>query len=135
MTNYNEWTIPLGRRFRALKLWFVMRAYGLEGLRERIRNHIRWIAELEEKLDVHPDFTITTPRRFSLFTFQFTPSGRDADAATAELLERVNADGRIYLTQTSHGGKFVIRMTAGSFDCTRDDVMMAHDVLLELAAS
>ncbi|MEA3291339.1 MAG: pyridoxal-dependent decarboxylase, partial [Pseudomonadota bacterium] len=75
VTNYNEWTIPLGRRFRALKLWFLMRAYGMEGLRERIRNHVEWVAELEGKLAAHPDFTITTPRRLSLFTFQFAPPG------------------------------------------------------------
>ncbi|MEM8930023.1 MAG: pyridoxal-dependent decarboxylase [Acidobacteriota bacterium] len=135
VTNYNEWTIPLGRRFRALKLWFVLRAYGLDGLRERIRNHIAWVEELAAKLDAHPDFTITTPCRFSLFTFQHTPAGsvEDADAATASLLERVNGDGRVYLTQTSHEGRFVIRMQAGQFDCTRDDVMMVYEVLTELA--
>ncbi|MEM9557429.1 MAG: pyridoxal-dependent decarboxylase [Acidobacteriota bacterium] len=140
VTNYNEWTIPLGRRFRALKLWFVLRAYGLEGLRTRIRNHVRWVAELEDQFRAHPDFTITTPRRFALFTLQCTPGGADAvddaaaDAATAELLERANADGRVYLTQTRHDGRFVIRVTAGQFDCTHDDVQMIYRVLTELAA-
>lgn len=136
VVNYNEWTVPLGRRFRALKLWFVLRAYGLEGLRERIRNHMQWVGEVEDRLREHPNFEITTPRRFSLFTFRYRPAGAtdaDADAATASLLERVNNDGRIYLTQTRHGGRFVIRMTAGQFDCTREDVLMAYDVLTELA--
>ena len=131
--NYNEWTVPLGRRFRALKLWFLLRAYGLEGLRERIRNHIKWAGELEKKLAIHPDFTITSGLRFSLFTFQYTPQGFDPECKTEELLKRINDDGRIYLTQTLHAGKFVIRFQAGQFDCTRDDVMLAYDVITELA--
>lgn len=133
ITNYNEWTIPLGRRFRALKLWFLMRAYGLEGLRDRIRNHVAWVGELAERLRAHPDFVITTEPRLALFTFQYAPAGGDADRLTEKLLKAVNEDGRVYLTQTSHQGKFVIRMTAGQFECTRDDVMCVHDVLLQLA--
>lgn len=133
IVNYNEWTVPLGRRFRALKLWFLLRAYGLEGLRERIRNHIKWAGELEQKLEAHPDFTITSGLRFSLFTFQYTPQGADPERKTEDLLKRINDDGRIYLTQTHHAGKFVIRFQAGQFDCTRDDVMLAYEVIAELA--
>lgn len=132
VTNYNEWTIPLGRRFRALKLWFLLRAYGLSGLRRRIRNHIKWVAELEENIAAHPDFTISSKRRLSLFTFQYTPEGLDPNKETADLLARINDDGHIYLTQTSHEGKFVIRMNAGQFDCTRADVLSVYDVLLRL---
>lgn len=134
ITNFNEWTVPLGRRFRALKLWFLIRAYGLEGLRSRIRNHVAWTKELESKLHAHPDFTITTDSRLALFTFQYTPKDGDPNAASAELLQRINDDGRIYLTQTLHQGQYVIRFTAGQFDCTRDDVMTAYDVITELAA-
>ena len=134
ITNFNEWTVPLGRRFRALKLWFLIRAYGLEGLRSRIRNHVAWTKELESKLRAHPDFTITTDSRLALFTFQYTPKGGDPNAASADLLQRINDDGRIYLTQTLHQGQYVIRFTAGQFDCTRDDVMTAYDVITELAA-
>ncbi len=133
VTNFNEWTVPLGRRFRALKIWFLIRAYGLEGLRTRIRNHIKWAGELHDKLAAHPDITITTDLRFSLFTFQYTPQGADPDDKTAELLQRINDDGRIYLTQTMHDGKYLIRFQAGQFDCTRDDVMMAYDVISEFA--
>ncbi len=134
VTNYNEWTIPLGRRFKALKLWFLLRAYGLEGLRQRIRNHVAWVQELETKFADHPDFTITTRSRLALFSFQFSPAGRDADAMSENLLRAINDDGRVYLTQTRHEGRFVIRMNAGQFDCTRDDVMMVYDVACELAA-
>ncbi len=129
VVNFNEWTVPLGRRFRALKLWFTLRAYGLEGLRKRIRNHVAWAAELAEAIAALPDFEIVTAPALSLFTFRY----RDSDEETAELLRRINDDGRIYLTQTRHQGQFVIRVQVGQFDCTRDDVMCVHQVLRDLA--
>ena len=132
VTNFNEWTIPLGRRFRALKLWFLLRAYGLKGLREIIRNHIKWVEELEEKLNSDSKFKVITNSRLALFTFQYVPVGEDANQATEELLKRINNDGSIYLTQTTHEGKFVIRMTAGQFYCTREDIMTVYEVLKKL---
>ena len=128
VTNYNEWTVPLGRRFRALKLWFTLRAYGLEGLRGRIRNHIKWAQECHDSIAALPDFKITTAPALSLFTFRY----KDSDAQTEALLARINDDGRIYLTQTRHAGQFVIRMQVGQFDCTREDVMMVPKVLTNL---
>ncbi|MCI2398727.1 pyridoxal-dependent decarboxylase [Aliiroseovarius subalbicans] len=128
VVNYNEWTLPLGRRFRALKLWFLIRAEGLEGLRTRIRNHVAWSRDVAQAIAALPGFEITTPPILSLFSFRFQD-----DARTATLLERVNNDGRIYLTQTSHDGQFVIRVQVGQFDCTRDDVMMIAEVLAELS--
>ncbi len=128
VTNYNEWTVPLGRRFRALKLWFTLRAYGLEGLRTRIRNHINWSRECHDIIAGMDDFAITTTPAFSLFTFRY----KDSDAATEDLLARINDDGRIYLTQTRQAGQFVIRMQVGQFDCTREDVMMVPTVLNDL---
>ncbi|MFT5299863.1 MAG: aromatic-L-amino-acid decarboxylase [Mariniblastus sp.] len=133
ITNYSEWTIPLGRRFRALKIWFLMRAFGLEGLRSRIRNHIQWTNEAAAAIAELPGFEIVTPPMFSLFTFRFAPPARDPDKTTQELLERVNADGRIYLTQTLHEGKFVIRMTVGQFETTQADVELAVEVLSDLS--
>ncbi|MEJ2019983.1 MAG: pyridoxal-dependent decarboxylase, partial [Maritimibacter sp.] len=124
VVNYNEWTLPLGRRFRALKLWFLLRAEGLSGLRTRIRNHVAWSREAAEAIAALPGFEITSGPILSLFSFRF----RDDDS-TARLLEAVNRDGRIYLTQTTHEGRFVIRVQVGQFDCTRDDVMMIPDVL------
>ncbi|MEM7474861.1 MAG: pyridoxal-dependent decarboxylase [Planctomycetota bacterium] len=135
ITNYSEWTIPLGRRFRALKLWFLMRVYGLNGLRTRIRNHVAWAREASETIDKLADFEVVTPPMFSLFTFRYTPAGRDPSAATQELLERINNDGRTYLTQTKHEDKFVIRFTVGQFDTTREDVQVATEVIQELARS
>lgn len=134
IVNYSEWSIPLGRRFRALKLWFVIRAYGLEGLRARLRNHIAWSCALHDKLAATPGFEIVTPPMWSLFTFRFAPVGAvDLDALNLALVGAINDDGRIYLTQTRVDGKLVIRFQAGQFDTTQADVMMAHDVITEIA--
>ena len=133
ITNYSEWTIPLGRRFRALKLWFLLRAHGLEDLRERVRNHIAWAEEAAAAISDLDGFRLTTECHLSLFTFQYAPEDEDADAATERLLRAVNDDGRTYLTQTTHEGRFVIRFQVGQFDCQREDVMLAVEVLRELA--
>lgn len=131
IVNFNEWTLPLGRRFRALKLWFVLRAYGLEGLRSRIRNHVAWAGEARAALARLPGVVMVTPPVLSLFTFALSAG----DEATAALLARINDDGRIYLTQTRHRGRFVIRVQVGQFDCTREDVMMIPTVIEELLAA
>ncbi|MEM7270028.1 MAG: pyridoxal-dependent decarboxylase, partial [Pseudomonadota bacterium] len=129
IVNYSEWTVPLGRRFRALKLWFLLRAYGLEGLRERIRNHVGWTKDALDRLAAHPKLEIITDQRLALFTFAHV----DGDAATEALLARINDDGRTYLTQTMHEGRYVIRLTLGQFDMTRDDLEVAITAIEELA--
>ncbi|MFO1173797.1 MAG: aspartate aminotransferase family protein, partial [Paracoccaceae bacterium] len=106
----------------------VLRAYGLEGLRARIRNHVAWSREVAGALAALPGVEIVTPPSLSLFTFALG----DGDAATESLLARINDDGRIYLTQTRHEGRFVIRVQVGQFDCTRDDVMTIAQVVDEL---
>lgn len=135
VVNYSEWGIPLGRQFRALKLWFVLRAYGLEGLRTMIRNHIAWSRKLCEKLRATPHFEIVTEPAYSLFSFRYAPKGAaNLDALNLALVEAINADGRIYLTQTRVDGDVAIRFQAGQFECTEDDVMSAYDVVTEIAA-
>ena len=129
--DYSEWSIPLGRRFRALKLWFLMRSYGMEGLRTRIRNHVAWAEELAVRIAARAEFEIVTDPILSLFTFKLT--GQD-DAAQLAFVEQVNNDGRIYLTQTRVAeGDMVIRFQIGQFDCTKEDIDTAYDVLCELA--
>lgn len=130
IVNYSEWTVPLGRRFRALKLWFLLRAYGLEGLRARIRDHVSWTAEAEARVASMPGLEIATGRRLALFTF----AHRDGDDATRRLLEAINDDGRTYLTQTTHEGRFVIRLTMGQFDMTHDDLDVALGAIEEITA-
>ena len=79
IVNYSEWTVPLGRRFRALKLWFLLRAHGLEGLRAMIRNHVCWSEKLASRLAAVPGFEIVTEPMLSLFTFRHQATGRGAD--------------------------------------------------------
>jgi aromatic-L-amino-acid decarboxylase len=128
VTNFSEWTIPLGRRFRALKIWFLVRCYGLDGLRDRIRNHVTWAGELCEALRAMEGFEITSEPILSLFSFRCP--GDDADQQ--RLVDALNDDGRIYLTQGALGGRKVIRFQVGQFDCTRQDVMMAREVIDEV---
>lgn len=132
--NYSEWSIPLGRRFRALKLWFLLRSYGLEELRTRIRNHVNWSISLAEKLRHTPGFEVTTDPILSLFTFRYLALNcKDHNDFTQQLVEMINNDGRIYLTQTNVAGQRVIRFQTGQFETTQDDVEQAFLVIQEIA--
>ncbi len=126
--------MPLGRRFRALKLWFVIRAYGLEGLRARLRNHVNWSRDLHDRLAAEPDFRIVTLPMWSLWTFRYEPAdAADLDDLNLRLVNAINDDGRIYLTQTRVDGDIVIRFQAGQFETPEEDVRMAFDVITEIA--
>lgn len=132
--NYSEWSVPLGRRFRALKIWFLIRAYGLEGLRQMIRNHVSWSQGLAMRLGKTPGFLITTPPMLSLFSFRHEPVGvTDFGPHNLALVNAINADGRIYLTQSSLGGQIIIRFQAGSFAMTEADAVIAYEAITEIA--
>ena len=126
LINYSEWSVPLGRRFRALKLWFLLRSYGLEALRLRLRNHVSWAEDLAKRLEDNPQFEIVTAPILSLFTFRLT--GFD-DAAQIDFVNRINDDGQIYITQTKVDGKIAIRFQIGQFDVTEADIQFAYTVM------
>lgn len=128
VTNYNEWTIPLGRRFRALKIWFLIRVYGLDGLKSMIRNHITWSKELEQSFKNNPKFDVITTSPFGMFTFCLSGGTEKDYENTRKLLNLINADGECYLTQTIIDNKFVIRVSIGTFETTREDVMAVHNI-------
>jgi aromatic-L-amino-acid decarboxylase len=125
VTNFSEWTIPLGRRFRALKIWFLIRAYGLDGLQTRIRNHVTWAGEVCEAIRALDGFEIVTEPILSLFTFRCPGD----DEMQQRLVDALNDDGRIYITQGMFDGHKMIRFSVGQFDTTRDHVMMAVQVI------
>ncbi|MDH3715089.1 MAG: pyridoxal-dependent decarboxylase [Gammaproteobacteria bacterium] len=135
LVNFSEWSVQLGRRFRALKVWFLLRAYGLQGLRARIRNHVAWSEQLAARLASETDFEIVTAPILSLFSFRYTPSNHDTDldALNLKLINAINDDGRIYLTQTSHDGKLVVRFVAGQFDTQESDIDIAFTTICEVA--
>jgi aromatic-L-amino-acid/L-tryptophan decarboxylase len=127
--NLSELSIPLGRRFRALKLWAVLRCYGRSGLQERIREAIRLAAQFEGWVRDEPGWELCASRPFSLVCFRIAGS----DEANEALLERVNASGEVFLSHTRLDGRYVLRLAVGNARTTEDDVRLAWDVLRRLA--
>ncbi len=130
VANFRDWGIPLGRRFRALKLWFVIRSYGAEGLRAMLRRHIALAAEFRSWVEVEPGFRVLAPSPFGLVCFRAEPPGLagrepELDEWNRSLLARVNADGRVFLTHTVLGGRFAIRLAVGQWQTGADDVARA----------
>ena len=125
VVSLSEYSLPLGRRFRALKLWAVLRCYGRDGLQAVIREHLRLAALFESWVEAEPGWDVCAPRHFSLVCFR-----RDAsDEENATLLERVNASGEVFLSHTKLDGRFVLRLAIGNARTTEDDVRLAWDVL------
>ncbi|MFG1477399.1 pyridoxal-dependent decarboxylase [Xanthobacter sp. V4C-4] len=134
IVDYSEWSIQTGRRFRALKLWFVLRAHGLEGLRGMIRNHVRWAQALAARIAAAPGFSLAAEPVLSLFAFRHDPGdGRDGDQHMLALLQAINDGGRIYLTPTRVDGRLAIRFQAGAMSTTEADVASAFDVICDAA--
>lgn len=132
--DYRDWSVPLGRRFRALKLWFVIRCYGVDGLRKILRDHIQWATELEATIRQDPDFELMAPRRLSLLNFRYAPKGAaDLDALNERLLEAVNDDGFTYLTQNRVHDRYAIRFQIGQTRTTAEDVRAAWAKVVEIA--
>jgi aromatic-L-amino-acid decarboxylase len=129
--NLSELSIPLGRRFRALKLWAVLRCYGRVGLQERIREHIRLAALFEGWLRSEPGWEIMAPRHFSLVCFRKEGS----DAENERLLERVNDSGEVFLSHARLADRYALRLAVGNFRTTEEDVRLAWDVLRREASA
>ena len=125
VVSLNEVSVPLGRRFRALKLWFVLRSLGRQGLQAMIREHVRLAAKFERWVEDEPGWEVCAPRRFSLVCFRKEGTDEENEA----LLARVNASGEIFLSHTRLGGRYVIRLAIGSARTTEQDVTLAWDVL------
>lgn len=134
--DYRDWSAPLGRRFRALKLWFVIRSYGVDGLKAIIRNHIDWAARLEQRIAATGDFALMAPRRLSLLNFRYQPNGvqdNDLDALNERLLNAVNDDGFTYLTQNRINGRYAIRFQIGQTRAAEAHVLAAWDRVTTIA--
>lgn len=106
--NFRDWSIQLGRRFRALKLWFVLRSFGVEGLREKLRLHLRMAQWFKGRIEGEERTILAAPARLSTVCFRL-----EDDARTEALLERINAGGEAYLTHTKLAGRYVIRVSFG----------------------
>jgi aromatic-L-amino-acid decarboxylase len=129
--NLRDWGIPLGRRFRALKLWFVIRGYGVEGLQAMVREHLRLAALVKEWVEADARFELMAPADLALVCFRLN-DGRDEtglDALNKRFLEAVNAAGPVHLTHTTLGGKFTVRLVVGQRTTEERHVRAAWDIL------
>jgi aromatic-L-amino-acid decarboxylase len=116
--DYRDWQVPLGRRFRALKLWWVLRAYGANGIRHHIREHVRLASWFGERVDEHPSLVRVAPVAFGLVCFRHV----DGNEATDALAEAINRDGSVYvIASTIEDGRF-IRVAVGATSTTAEDV-------------
>ncbi len=137
VNNYRDWSIPLGRRFRALKLWFVIRTYGVNGLKELLRNHIRMAQAVSQEIEASRDFELMAPVPVSLVCFRYHPVGTDdekkLDQLNKTIEETLNDSGKIFLTHTKLRGKFVLRFCVGQTQVTQEDVDKAWGLIQETA--
>jgi aromatic-L-amino-acid decarboxylase len=132
VVDFRDWQVPLGRRFRALKLWFVLRWYGAEGLRAHIRSSVALAQELAAWADTDERFDVATPHPLSLVCLRPRwADGVDPDVATMTLLERLNDGGEVFLTHTTVGGRAVLRAAVGAPATTRADVERLWALLCE----
>jgi aromatic-L-amino-acid decarboxylase len=122
---YMDYGIQLGRRFRALKLWMTIRAFGAEGLRERLREQVALARELRATLERERDVVLSAPSPFSVVAFRWQPASlppEEADAANRRILERVNADGRTFVSHAVVAGRYVLRVAVGNLRTRRRHV-------------
>jgi aromatic-L-amino-acid/L-tryptophan decarboxylase len=116
VNNFRDWGIQLGRRFRALKLWFVIRNYGVEGIRDMVRRHVALAEQFSQWLQQEPGFEILAPVNLSLVCFRYVKEGLNNEALNdmnKQLLEKINATGEVYLTHTVLSGKYCMRLSIG----------------------
>jgi aromatic-L-amino-acid decarboxylase len=132
--NLMDTGVQLGRRFRSLKLWMILRSYGAKAIRERLAEHIRLAQELASWVDAHPDFERLAPTPFSVVCFRWNPksltlSDAELDAANEQLIDRVNASGDIFISHTRLRGKLTIRVAIGHIRTTDAHVHRVWELL------
>lgn len=127
--DYRDWQVPLGRRFRALKLWFVVRHYGVEGLRHHIRRHVALAQEFAQQVAASPDFELAAPASLNLVCFRH----RSGDEFNRRLLEELNNSGALFLTHTQLGGRFVLRLCVGQTHTEAEHIVAAWEQIQQAA--
>lgn len=136
VVNLMDYGVQLGRRFRALKLWMIIRAFGVEGLAERIRHHCALARELEGWIRAEAGWEVVAPVPFSTVCFRYAPAGlapAAADAINERIMTTVNATGEVFLSHTKLGGRYVIRVAIGNLRTERRHVARAWELLRQAA--
>jgi aromatic-L-amino-acid decarboxylase len=134
--NLMDYGVALGRRFRALKLWFVLRYFGMEGVRRRLRLHIELAKEFGTWVDEEPDWVRVAPVPFSTVVFRYSPSGasgEEADAMNREIMDQVNATGRMFISHTVLNGRFCLRVALGNLKTRKEHLERSWRLLKEAA--
>jgi aromatic-L-amino-acid decarboxylase len=134
--NLMDYGIQLGRRFRSLKLWFIIRYFGIDGLAERIQNHINLAKEFEGWINAENDFQLMAPVPFSTVCFRYNPGNISEDELNRMnemLLEKINQSEKIFLSHTKLNGKFVIRLTIGSIRHEKRHIVQAWEIIKTMA--
>jgi aromatic-L-amino-acid decarboxylase len=138
VNDYRDWGIPMGRRFRALKLWFVIRNFGVKGLQDRIRKHIELARKLESWIIEDQDFEMMATRQFNLVCFRYHPwgisDGENLDELNSRLENELNESGRMFLTHTRINGRYSLRMVIGQTYVELEHVKGAWGVVKEAAS-
>ncbi len=127
--DYRDWQVPLGRRFRSLKLWFVIRHYGIEGLQFHLRKHVELAQAFASWVRDSPEFELAAPAPLNLVCFRH----KNGDHFNQEILDRLNNGGKIYLTHTKLDGKFTLRMCIGQTYTESRHVKTAWELITETA--
>ncbi|WKV13341.1 pyridoxal-dependent decarboxylase [Marivirga harenae] len=138
VNNYRDWHIQLGRRFRALKLWFVLREFGAEKLRSIIDHHIKWAQELESEIKQTDNFEMLAPVPVNLLCFRFNNgkmSEEGLNQFNEQLLKNVNATGKIFITHTKLNGKYSLRLVGGHAELTKGHLERAWGLIRETASA
>ena len=125
--DYRDWQVPLGRRFRALKLWMVIRHYGIEGLQHHVQEHVRLAGLFQDWVEAHPDLELAAPAPLNLVCFRH----RGGDEITQNILNTVNATGRLYLTHTNLNDRLAIRISIGQTHTEERHVRGAWKAILD----
>jgi aromatic-L-amino-acid decarboxylase len=134
--NLMDYGVSLGRRFRALKLWFVLRYFGVDGITHRLREHLRLARLFATWVDDAHDFQRLAPVRFSVVVFRSTPEGlseEQTDAHNAALMERLNATGEVFISHTRAKGRYALRVAIGNIRTAEEHVRRTWELLQEFA--
>jgi aromatic-L-amino-acid decarboxylase len=137
VVNYMDYGVQLGRRFRALKLWMIIRAFGVDGLAERLRAHCTLAREFAEWVRASGDWELMAPVPFSLICFRYAPGGTsdaERDRMNETIMHAVNDGGEVFLSHTKLGGRFVLRLSVGNIRTEERHVALAWEKLREAAA-
>jgi aromatic-L-amino-acid decarboxylase len=127
--NLMDYGVPLGHRFRALKLWFVMRYFGREQIEAMLRSHIQWAKDFAALVDAHPKFERVAPVPLSVVCFRY----KGSDDENRAIIEKVNASGRVFIASTVLNGKLTLRLAIGNLETSWSDVQEAWELLMNAA--